>query len=95
MPLMRHERLFLKAVGRLKIYLLVVAFVILLYLLLSPSTTMQIATGVLGITLCGTFWLTQRLLSLISALDFELTRLVETLKRSAPSRQQEDPPPRP
>ncbi len=88
MPLTNRERRFLQTVDRLKMYLLLLAFAILLYLLCSPSTEIQMATSILAIALCGVFWLTQRLLTFISALDLELTRVVNVLKRVVPEEQQ-------
>lgn len=57
---------------------------VLLYLLLTPSSEIQMATSIVGVALCVVFWLTQRLLSFITQLDLELTRVVNTLKRSLP-----------
>lgn len=84
MPLSTRDRQFLRAVDRLKLYLLVLGFAVLLYVLLIPSSEIQMATSVMGVALCGVFWLTQRLLSFISALDLELTRIANAVKRSLP-----------
>ena len=82
MPLTRQDRQLVQAVDRLKIYLLLTGGAILIYLLLMPPGDIQMPTSVLGVTLCGMFWLTQKLLSLIDALDLELTRLADSVKRS-------------
>jgi hypothetical protein len=72
----------LQTVDRLKLYLLVLALVVFVYVLCLPSSEIHPTTSILGIALCGMFWLTQRLLSLITLLDLELTRAVNALKRS-------------
>ena len=82
MPLNSRDRRFLGAVERMKVYVLLMAGAVLAYLLLVPSTELQMATSVIGITLCGIFWLTQRLLTFITELDTELTRLVNVVKRT-------------
>jgi len=84
MPLGDKDRRFLDAIYRFKTYLLVMGISVLLYLLLAPSEELQMATSVVGLALCGMFYLTQRLLSLISVLDFELTRLSNSIKRTMP-----------
>ena len=84
MPLSPQDRQFLQVIGRLKIYVMVLAVVVLLRLLITPTSAIDTTTTVLSISLCGVFWLTQRLLSLISRLDFELTRLLDVLKRTIP-----------
>lgn len=85
MPLKPEDRRFLNAVDRMKIYLLLMAGAVLLYILMAPSGELQMTTSILGIALCGVFWLTQRLLSFITILDSELTRLSNALKRSLPT----------
>lgn len=82
MPLNARDRQFLEVVERLKIYLLIMAAAIFIFLLVVPQTEIQMATSVMGIALCGVFWLTQRLLSFITLLDLELTRVVNVLKRT-------------
>lgn len=52
------------------------ASAVFVYLALMPT----IETSLPAATLCGVFWLTQRLLSLISLLDGELTRMAGDLK---------------
>lgn len=84
MPLNLEDRRFLGAVGRLKIYVLVMAVAVLGLFLLTPSVQIQLVTSVVGIALCGVFWLTSRLLSLVTLLDLELTRAMLALKRSLP-----------
>ena len=88
MPLCPDDRKFIQAADRLKICVLVTALAVLGLLLLTPSKDIQLATSIIGIALCGVFWLTSRLLSLITLLDQELTRAVATLKRTLPPEQQ-------
>ena len=90
MPLSPSDKRFLQTVDRIKVYLLLMALVVLTYLLLAPSGEIQMATSVIGLALCGVFWLTQRLLSFITLLDLELTRIVNVLKRSLPPEQQKE-----
>ena len=88
MPLTRKDRRFLEAVDRLKLYVLVMALAVLGLLLVTPSGQIQLVTSIVGIALCGVFWLTSRLLALITLLDHELTRAMMTLKRTLPQDQQ-------
>ncbi len=90
MPLTHRDRRFLQTIEHLKVYLLLLGIAVFLYLLLTPSTEIQMATSILGIALCGVFWLTQRLLTFITLLDLELTRVVNTLKRSLPEEQRKE-----
>ena len=90
MPLTTRDRRFLQAIERLKLYLLVLAVAVLLYLLWTPRNEIQMATSILGVALCGVFWLTQRLLTFISALDLELTRIVKVLQRTLPEEQRKE-----
>lgn len=91
MPLSARDRRFLQTVDRLKAYLLLLACAIFLYLVLAPTGEMQMATSIMGLALCAVFWLTQRLLAFITVLDFELTRVANTLKRIAPNEARERP----
>ena len=84
MPLTRQDHQFLSAVSRLKAYVLLMAAAVFLYLLFVPTNEIQMATSILGLALCGVFWLTQRLLSFISVLDLELTQIMKTLSRVLP-----------
>jgi hypothetical protein len=84
MPLTRQDRQFLSTVRRLKAYVLLMASAVFLYLLFVPTNEIQMATSILGLALCGVFWLTQRLLSFISVLDLELTQIMKTLSRILP-----------
>lgn len=84
MPLTHEDRRFLEAVGRLKLYVLVTAVAVLVLFLVTPSAQIQLVTSIVGITLCGVFWLTSRLLSFITLLDHELTGAMLALKRSLP-----------
>ncbi|MCI0563594.1 MAG: hypothetical protein MN733_34410 [Nitrososphaera sp.] len=95
------DKRFLKTVDHLKIYILLLAASVLLYLIwfVFQNTEMQMATTVLGIVLCAMFWLTQRLLSFISLLDTELARAMNILKNTLSDEkmrsffsQSEDPP---
>jgi hypothetical protein len=87
MPLTSRDRRFVQAVDRLKLYLLLVALGMFVYLLCLPSSEIHPTTSMFGVVLCGMFWLTQRLLSLITRLDVELTRAINALKRSLPPEQ--------
>lgn len=84
MPLSSRDRQFIQTIDRLKVYVLLMAVGIFFYLLLVPSSEIQMATSVIGIALCGVFWLTQRLLAFITLLDLELTRVVNVLQRMLP-----------
>lgn len=90
MPLNTHDRKFLTTIDRFKIYLLLIAAGVFVFLLVIPSSEIQMATSVLGMALCGVFWLTQRLLTFISQLDLELTRVVNTLKHTLTPDQQKE-----
>ena len=90
MPLSRRDRQFLHTIDRLKMYLLFMAVAVLAYLLLAPSSELQMATLILGVALCGVFWLTQRLLTFVTLLDLELTRVLNALKHSLPEDQQKE-----
>ena len=90
MPLHDSDRKFLQTVDRFKAYILLIAVGILLVLLLTPQDEIQLATSVIGVALCGVFWLTQRLLSYITALDIELSRVVSALKHSLPEEQRKE-----
>ena len=80
MPLNRSDRSFLQRVDRFKLYILVIAVGVFFYLLVVPSNEIQMVTAVIGMALCGIFWLTQKLLSFIAELDSELTRVVNVIK---------------
>ncbi|MDP3722023.1 MAG: hypothetical protein Q8R91_00800 [Candidatus Omnitrophota bacterium] len=83
MSLTQNDRRFLRAVDRFKGYVLLTGMAVFLVLLVTPSTEFHAVTSVMGIALCGIFWLTQRLLSLVSMLDLELTRLARAIERSS------------
>jgi len=89
MPLNARDREFLNTVNRFRVYLLIMALAVFLYLAFSPPSEIQMTTAIVGLALCGVFWLTQRLLTFISLLDLELNRVVTTLKRVLPAEQQE------
>ena len=82
MPLSRSDRRLLQTIDRMKLYLIFMAGGVLVYLLVVPSNQIQMATSVLGVALCGVFWLTQRLLTFVGQLDQELTQLVNAVKGS-------------
>jgi hypothetical protein len=90
MPLNSNERRFLETVDRIKLYILLMAVAVFIYLLLSPSYEIQMATSVIGVALCGVFWLTQRLLSFITLLDMELTRVINVVKRTLPEAERKE-----
>lgn len=90
MPLSAKDHRFLKYIDRLKAYILIMAVAIFLCLLLAPSSEMHMTTSVIGLALCGVFWLTQRLLSFISVLDLELTRVANAVKRSLTEEQRKE-----
>ena len=90
MPLSQNDKRFLQTINHFKAYLLLMALAVFFYLLLAPSSEIQMATSVIGLALCGVFWLTQRLLSFITLLDLELTRVVNTLKHTLPEEQRKE-----
>ena len=90
MPLSPRDRLFIQTVERLKLYLLLIAAGVFIYLLLTPSTDIQMVTSIVGLALCGVFWLAHRLLSFITRLDLELTRIVNVLKRTLTPEQRKE-----
>ena len=90
MPLTGKDREFLRRIDHLKFYVLILAITIFVYLLFIPATEMQMATSVVGLALCGVFWVTQRLLSFITLLDLELTRIMNVLKRTLPEAQRKE-----
>lgn len=87
MPLTQNDRRFLHTVDRFKGYVLLMGMSVFLVLLVTPSTEIHAVTSVIGITLCGIFWLTQRLLSLVSSLDVELTRLARAVEHASTPQQ--------
>ena len=94
MPLTPADRHFLKAVDRFKIYLLLLGGVVLIFLLCAPTHEFQTVVAVMGVALCGMFWLTQRLLTVITILDIELTKAIEAVKRALPEEFRRGAPPR-
>ena len=74
----------------MKVYLLVLAGAVLAYLLFVPAKEIHMATSILGLALCGVFWLTQRLLTFITELDLELTRLAKAVKQSLPENKRKE-----
>ena len=90
MPLTPQDRVLLSRINYLKAYLLLLAVAVFVYLLFLPASELQMATSVVGIALCGVFWVTHRLLAFISLLDLELTRLMNALKRTIPEEQRKE-----
>lgn len=84
MPLTPADRRFLNTVDRFKIYLLLLGVAVLIFLLCAPTQEIQMGIAVMGVALCGMFWLTQRLLTVITLLDIELTKAIEAVKRALP-----------
>ena len=87
MPLTPKDRVLLNRINYLKLYLLLLAIAVFIYLLFLPASELQMATSVVGMALCGVFWVTHKLLTFISLLDVELTRVINTLKRVLPEEQ--------
>lgn len=85
MPLTHSDRRFVKVVDRLKLYLLLLAASVLVFLLCTPPSQVHLATAVVGIALCWLIWLTQRLLNLLAMLDLELNKAIDTIKRTLPT----------
>ena len=90
MPLTPKDRVLLNRINYLKLYLLLLAIAVFIYLLFLPASELQMATSVVGMALCGVFWVTHKLLMFISLLDVELTRVLNTLKRVLPEEQRRD-----
>jgi len=90
MPLTGKDREFLRRIDHLKLYVLLTAVAIFVYLLFIPASELQMATSIVGLALCGIFWVTQRLLSFITLLDLELTRIMNVLKRTLPEAQRKE-----
>lgn len=90
MPLTSRDRKFLQTIERMKVLLLLIAVAVFMFLLLAPSTEIQATTSVIGVALCGVFFLTQRLLTFITQLDHELTRVINVVSRSLPPDQQKE-----
>ncbi len=90
MPLGPSDRAFLRRIEHMKLYLLVLAGLVFLYLLIAPRAHLQLTTSLIGLSLCAVFWLTQRLLAFIGLLDMELTRLTDAVKRSLPADQRRE-----
>ncbi|HEX9781033.1 MAG TPA: hypothetical protein VGB20_07460 [bacterium] len=87
MGLSTKDRTFLGVIDRLKFLLVLMAALILLYILMVPSEQIEWVTAVIGFALCGVFLLTQKLLSFITELDFELRKVVNIVKDSLPEEQ--------
>ena len=85
MPLTSSDRQFVKVVDRLKLYLLLLAASVLVFLMCTPASQIHLATAIVGIALCWLVWLTQRLLNLLAMLDLELNKAIDTLKRTLPA----------
>ncbi len=92
MPLTPWDKRFLDTVDRLKIYLIIMAAGVLLFLLCTPASQIHLTTAIVSVALCGVLWLTQRLLTFITLLDLELTKAIEALKRAVSDDWRRDPP---
>lgn len=90
MPLTKGDRVFLHTVDRFKLYLILIALGVLVFLLITPHSEIRMVTSVIGLALCGVFWLTQRLLSFISTLDLELSRVTAAVKRTLTDEQRKE-----
>ena len=90
MSLSTGDRIFLRVVERFQIYIFLLAIAVFLFLLFTPAAEMQLATAVVGIALCAVFWLTQRLLTMVTLLDIELSKVVSVLKRTLPEDQRRE-----
>ena len=90
MPLTRRDRRFIQTIERFKVYVLLMALAVFLYLLFVPGDEIRMTTSVIGIALCGVFWLTQQILTFITQLDLELTRIINALKRTLPEEQRKE-----
>jgi len=62
-----------------------IAGAVLIYLLYTPTSQIHLATTIVAIALCWLLWITQRLLTLLTILDLELTKVTEALKRTLPT----------
>ena len=90
MPLSPADKRLLHILDRLRIYLLTVAGLVLFLLLLTPPSHFHLPMIVICVVLCGVLWVTQRLLTLITLLDLELMRAIDTLKRLVPEEQRRE-----
>ena len=69
MPLTPSDRHFVRVVDHLKLYLLLLATSVLIFLMCTPASQIHLATAIVGFALCWLVWLTQRLLNLLTMLD--------------------------
>lgn len=90
MALTKRDRALLNRIDHLKLYLVILAGAVFVYLLFAPAGEIQMATSIVGLALCGVFWLTQRLLSFVAHLDLELTRLTNVVKATLPERERKE-----
>ena len=90
MPLSTGDRVFLRVVERFQIYVFLLAIAVFLFLLFTPAAEIQLATAVVGVALCMVFWLTQRLLTMVTLLDIELGKVISVLKRTLPEEQRRE-----
>ena len=90
MPLTPHDRKFLNTIEHLKVLLLCMGVAVLMYVLCTPVSQMYAVTTVVGITLCALFWVTQRLLTLVTILDVELLKMIEAVKKALPEDRRRD-----
>ena len=85
MPLTAADRQFVKTADRIRMCVLGLTGAVLIFLLCTPASQIHVATTILGIALCWLIWVTQRLLSLITVLDLEVNKAIETLKKTIPA----------
>ena len=90
MPLTQGDRRFIRTVDRLKVYALGLSGAVLLFLMFTPASQIHLATMVIGFALCWMVWLTQRLISLLTIVDLELTKAIDVLKRTLPAESRQE-----
>ncbi len=81
MALSDHDRHFLQTANRFKLYLVLLAVAVLIFVVTSPREDLRLSTAVFAVALCGLFWLTSKLLTYITTLDREVSELSATIGR--------------
>lgn len=81
MPLTSSERRFLSRCDRFKYLLVLLALTLLFYIVVTPVSDFSMPTFIIATAFCVTFWVTQRLITLITVLDVELAKTVRALQR--------------
>jgi len=87
MPLSPTDRRFLQMIERLKLSILVLGLAVFWFVLSIPASQLSLATSLVIFVLCGLLWATQRLLTLVTVLDLELTKAITALKHALPKEQ--------